>query len=97
MTVILGLLIPGLVYWLLLRTPKALNTFLFLFLALPLAFAFYGPFWDLVMFNGTPYSQAGLYPFLVKCALIPLCRLFLAVKAKRAVSAQVSSADQSSN
>ena len=84
-TIILGLLVPGLAYWRMLRTPKSLNTFLFLFSTIPVAFLFYGPFWDLVLFKGTPYNQAGLYPFLLKCALVPLASLFLAVKARRVV------------
>ena len=79
----LGLLVPGLAYWLIVRTRNSLFVFLTLFLSIPLLFLFFGPLWDMVLFNGTPYNQAGELPFYVSSALVPLVSLGLACFAKR--------------
>ena len=81
-TIVVGLLVPGLAYWLILRNHRGMIGFLALFLAIPLAFVFFGPIWDLVLFDGTPYDQAGLYPFLGCCVVVPLASLLIAVRAK---------------
>ena len=56
--------------------------FLVQFLALPFAFVFFGPIWDVILFKGTPYGQAGLYPFLGCCVVVPLASLLIAVRTK---------------
>ena len=73
---------PGLAYWIMLRNRRGLVGFLTQFLAIPTAFLFFGPVWDIFLFRGTPYGQSGLYPFLGCCVVVPLASLLIAVRTK---------------
>ena len=80
--ILIGLAVPGLAYWLVTRTERALLVFLAFLVAIPMSFLFFGPVWDMLIFAGTPYSQSGVYPFLGSLVLVPLLSLLLAVRAK---------------
>ncbi len=76
---IVGVLVPGLAYWQLARNQRAKIVFALLLLAIPAAYLFFGPFWDLVLFNGTALGQAGLYPFWACLAATTALSLAIAV------------------
>ena len=78
-----GLLVPGLMYFLFQRDAIGLIVFLLLLFGIPLAFAFFGPFWDIVLFDDSRLNGLGLYPFLAACLLIPVASLILAISANR--------------
>mgnify|MGYP001821825083 CR=1 FL=1 len=67
-TVTLGFLAPGVPLMMMKRWLAGLAWLL----AIPVAFAFFGPFWGLILFQGTAYSEVGLYPFLFVLCLTPI-------------------------
>ena len=77
MVVVAGLLIPGLPSLLMRRSSRGIFYFVMLLLTIPLALLFFGPFWDLVLFAGSDFGQAGLYPFLATCVLTPVFSVWL--------------------
>ncbi|MEO1527160.1 MAG: hypothetical protein AAFX06_17100 [Planctomycetota bacterium] len=77
--VVLSFLMPGLPS---IRQGQRLAGFTIL-CAIPVAFLFFGPFWGIVLFRGTPWSEAGLYPFLAVTFMTPVASLLHGMAARR--------------
>lgn len=71
-TVVCGLILPGVPSVLMRRSVSASICGGLIFLAIPVSFGFFGPFWGMVLFPDGPYSGAGLYPFLASCVIVPV-------------------------
>jgi hypothetical protein len=56
---------------------------LILTLSIPAAFGFFGPLWGEILFKGTIYKEAGLYPFVLTCAAVEVISALLAIKDRR--------------
>ncbi len=69
--VVVGVLVPGLPSLMMRRSVAGLCRFLVLLLLIPVGFAFFGPFWGEILFAGTTYVEAGLYPFVATCVITP--------------------------
>ncbi len=82
-TVVMGLVIPGLPTLLIRRNRSGQVWFVLLLSSLPLAYGFFGPFWDVVLFDGTPYDQAGFYPFIASCVLVPIASAWRGLRDRR--------------
>jgi hypothetical protein len=80
---LVGLFVPGLPSLLMRRSVAGFVRFAFLILLVPFAFAFFGPFWDLVLFAGTRYGEFGLYPFLATCCVVPFLSVWLGFRDRR--------------
>lgn len=82
--VCLGLLIPGLPsLWM-----KKYVAGITLLGLIPVSFAFFGPIWDLYLFDGTRFDQDGLYPFICCFIATPLLSVIHALVVRRRVLLQ---------
>lgn len=70
--VVFGVLVPGLPSLKMRRSAVGIYRFLVLLLMIPVGFAFFGPFWGEILFAGTTYAEAGLYPFVATCFITPV-------------------------
>lgn len=63
--------------------------FAFLIVAIPAAFMFFGPYWDQVLFEKTPYSEIGKYLFLATCCCVPLLSVWLGFRDRRRLQVEL--------
>lgn len=75
----LGLVVPGLPSILM----KRQWTGLLILISIPAAFAFFGPIWGEYIFDGTPYREHGLYPFLCVLGFTPIVSVVHGLRTRR--------------
>jgi hypothetical protein len=78
--VLLAIIVPGLSSSLIRGSPWRC---ILLIAAVPMAFVFFGPFWDEVLFRSTRLRNFGLYPFLVTCAAVEIISVVLALSDRK--------------
>ena len=81
--ILIAFVIPGLPVWVMRRDWKGFIIFATVIAIVPLALLFFGPFWDLVLFDGTPYDQWGFYPFLATLVAVPCLSVLVSIKEHR--------------
>ncbi len=79
--VFLGIVLPGLPAILMNRRVSGIA----LLVAIPASLGFFGPCWDLYLFDGTPYDQCGLYPFVLLCCVIPVLSVWHGLTVRRQI------------
>lgn len=57
--------------------------FALLIVTIPAAFMFFGPYWNLVLFPESQYSDVGMYLFFVTCVCVPFLSVWLGFRDRR--------------
>lgn len=79
--VLLGLCVPGLPALIMKRPISGVA----MLLAIPAAFAFFGPVWGEYLFAGTRFAEQGFYPFIVVLIATPCASVFHGLAIRREI------------
>lgn len=80
---LLGLIVPGSPSLFMRPSAAGIVRFIVLAAAIPLAFVFFGPVWDLILFDGTPYDESGFYPFIAVCIAVPILSVWFGFRDRK--------------